>query len=122
MGDKLTHDINSHIHGKKTHGRGPPPPCLAHLGEAADSGAAISRCRPRIPREVHIAYGSWCNRLRVVVGGGARRAARRRAMALQDWLIGRGTSRDVPGCRGLHSLTSQLNLSRVCHKKTPYTP
>ena len=26
-----------------------------------------------------------------------------------------------PG-RGLHSSTSQLNLSRVCHKKTPYTP
>jgi TPR repeat protein len=24
--------------------------------------------------------------------------------------------------RGLHSSTSQLNLSRVCHKKTPYTP
>jgi hypothetical protein len=24
--------------------------------------------------------------------------------------------------RGLHSFTSQLNLSRVCHKKTPYTP
>jgi len=23
--------------------------------------------------------------------------------------------------RGLHSSTSQLNLSRVCHKKTPYT-
>jgi len=27
----------------------------------------------------------------------------------------------VPG-RGLHSSTSQLNLSSVCHKKTPYTP
>jgi hypothetical protein len=24
--------------------------------------------------------------------------------------------------RGLHSFISQLNLSRVCHKKTPYTP
>jgi len=24
--------------------------------------------------------------------------------------------------RGLHSSTSQLNLSRVCHKETPYTP
>jgi len=24
--------------------------------------------------------------------------------------------------RGLHSSTSQLNLSRVCHKKTAYTP
>ena len=24
--------------------------------------------------------------------------------------------------RGLHSSTSLLNLSRVCHKKTPYTP
>jgi hypothetical protein len=24
--------------------------------------------------------------------------------------------------RGLHSSTSRLNLSRVCHKKTPYTP
>ena len=24
--------------------------------------------------------------------------------------------------RGLHSSTYQLNLSRVCHKKTPYTP
>ena len=24
--------------------------------------------------------------------------------------------------RGFHSCTSQLNLSRVCHKKTPYTP
>ena len=24
--------------------------------------------------------------------------------------------------RGLHSSTSQLNMSRVCHKKTPYTP
>jgi len=24
--------------------------------------------------------------------------------------------------RGLHSSTSQLNLSRVWHKKTPYTP
>ena len=24
--------------------------------------------------------------------------------------------------RGLHSFTSQLNLSRVCHKKTTYTP
>jgi len=24
--------------------------------------------------------------------------------------------------RGLHSSTSQLNLSRVCHNKTPYTP
>ena len=24
--------------------------------------------------------------------------------------------------RGLHSFTFQLNLSRVCHKKTPYTP
>ena len=24
--------------------------------------------------------------------------------------------------RGLHSSTSQLNLSRVCRKKTPYTP
>jgi hypothetical protein len=24
--------------------------------------------------------------------------------------------------RGSHSSTSQLNLSRVCHKKTPYTP
>ena len=23
---------------------------------------------------------------------------------------------------GLHSSTFQLNLSRVCHKKTPYTP
>jgi len=23
---------------------------------------------------------------------------------------------------GLHSSTSQLNLSRVCHKKTTYTP
>jgi len=27
-----------------------------------------------------------------------------------------------PAGRGLHSSTSQLNLSRVCHKKTPYTP
>ena len=27
-----------------------------------------------------------------------------------------------PRFRGLHSSTSQLNLSRVCHKKTPYTP
>jgi len=26
------------------------------------------------------------------------------------------------GGRGLHSSTSQLNLSRVGHKKTPYTP
>jgi len=25
-------------------------------------------------------------------------------------------------CRGLHSSTFQLNLSRVCHKQTPYTP
>ena len=24
--------------------------------------------------------------------------------------------------RALHSSTPQLNLSRVCHKKTPYTP
>jgi len=24
--------------------------------------------------------------------------------------------------RGSHSSTSQFNLSRVCHKKTPYTP
>jgi magnesium-transporting ATPase (P-type) len=24
--------------------------------------------------------------------------------------------------RGLHSFTFQLNFSRVCHKKTPYTP
>ena len=24
--------------------------------------------------------------------------------------------------RGLHSSTSQLNLSRVCHTNTPYTP
>jgi len=23
---------------------------------------------------------------------------------------------------GLHSSSPQLNLSRVCHKKTPYTP
>ena len=28
---------------------------------------------------------------------------------------------DVIG-RGLHLSSSQLNLSRVCHKKTPYTP
>ena len=27
-----------------------------------------------------------------------------------------------PGFRGLHLSTFQLNLSRVCHKKTPYTP
>jgi hypothetical protein len=27
-----------------------------------------------------------------------------------------------PAARGLHSSTSQLNLSRVCHKKTPHTP
>ena len=27
-----------------------------------------------------------------------------------------------PTCRGLHSSTSQLNLSRVWHKTTPYTP
>ena len=27
-----------------------------------------------------------------------------------------------PKFRGSHSSTSQLNLSRVCHKKTPYTP
>jgi hypothetical protein len=24
--------------------------------------------------------------------------------------------------RGLHSFTSQLNFSRICHKKPPYTP
>ena len=28
----------------------------------------------------------------------------------------------TPGDRGLHSSTLQLNLSRVCHEKTPYTP
>jgi len=28
----------------------------------------------------------------------------------------------VPPFRGLRSSTPELNLSRVCHKKTPYTP
>ena len=31
------------------------------------------------------------------------------------------TSAPAPG-RGLYSSTSQLNLSRVCHKRTFYTP
>ena len=30
--------------------------------------------------------------------------------------------KSLAGGRGLHSSTSQLNLSRVCHKTTPYTP
>jgi hypothetical protein len=32
------------------------------------------------------------------------------------------TLRRTPGARGLHSSTSQLNLSRVCHTQTSYAP
>jgi len=43
----------------------------------------------------------------------------------RSWLLLRTAvqerKRTNTGGRGLHSSTSQLNLSRVCHKKTPYT-
>jgi len=45
-------------------------------------------------------------------GGGGAGVQRLRQHALEQ---------DDPG-RGLHSSTSQLNLSHVRHKKTPYTP
>jgi len=44
------------------------------------------------------------------------------ACALSWSLISTSLRSTLPSCRGLHSSTSQLNLSRVSHKNTPYAP
>jgi len=71
----------------------------------------VDECKP-LPAA---ATGGLARRRAPGAGGAGARVS---GVARVDGALTRAA---VPQVRGLHSSTSLLNLSRVCHKKTPYT-